>query len=214
MDKLGLHEPRQPRSQHTLERILSSSTAQIAEQSYDELTIAGIAARAQISVGGFYSRFQNKEALFTALQVRLGEETQDRLNDALSNDWSSTSLHDLLHFIVTNNAEIYKKYRGVLTVVHMRTRVLHTDGEEIREIQTYNNKIVAQLEILLLRKRQEINHRRPRLAIRTAIACMASMLRDAIVLNDTSLYPKPGDTRTITRRVTQVMYQYLAAAAP
>ncbi len=214
MDNLGLYQPRQSRSQQTLERILSASTAQIAVQSYDELTIAEIARHARISVGGFYSRFENKEALFTALQVRLGEETQSRIIDALNKDWSSTILHDLLLFIVSSNAEVYRKYRGVLTVVHMRTRVLHTDGEEIREIQTYNKKIVAQLEILLLKKREEINHRQPRMAIRTAVACMASMLRDAIVLNDTILYPEPADAGTITRRVTQVMYQYLAAAAP
>ena len=112
MDNIGLYQPRQSRSQQTLERILSASTAQIAVQSYDELTIAEIARHARISVGGFYSRFENKEALFTALQVRLGEETQSRIIDALNKDWSSTSLHDLLLFIVSSNAEVYVNTMG------------------------------------------------------------------------------------------------------
>ena len=212
MDSPGLREPRQSRSQQTLERILQSSTTLIAEQSYDEVTIAEIAARAQISVGGFYSRFHNKAALFSVLQQRLGQETQTRITAALADDWSSTSLHDLLTFIVSNNAELYEKYRGVLTVIHLRTRVLQP-RDEAGTRQVYNENIVAQLETLILMKREQIPYRRPRVAIRTAIACMTSMLRDAIVFNDTSLYPKPRDTRTIARRIAQVMYQYLTAAA-
>jgi AcrR family transcriptional regulator len=213
MDKQSLLEPKQSRSQQTLERILSSSTTLVAEQSYDELTIAEIAAHAQVSVGGFYSRFQNKEALFTTLQQRLGQETQSRMTDALAADWSASDLHDLLQFIVSNNAELYEKYRGVLTVVHLRTRVMQSRGEDNTLVKAYNQKLVGQLETLILMKRAEIAHRRPRTAIRTAIACMASMLRDAIVFGDTSLYPKPRDMQTITNRVAQVMYQYLATAS-
>ncbi len=213
MDNLGLREPRQSRSQQTLRRILQSSTALIAEQSYDEVTIAEIAKRAEISVGGFYSRFQNKEALLSVLQERLGQETQSRINAALAKEWSVTSLYDLLHFIVSNNAELYEKYRGVLTVIHLRTRVLDPRGEDGTR-RTYNRKLVAQLETLLLMKRDQIQHRRPRVAIRTAIACMTSMLRDAIVFNDTDLYPVPRNRKIITRHVAKVMHQYLAAAVP
>lgn len=211
MHQSGLREPRQSRSQQTLERILQSSTALIAEQSYDEVTIAEIAARAQISVGGFYSRFDNKAALLGTLCQRLGQETQSRIGTALANDWSSTSLLDLLQIIVFGNAEIYEKYRGVLTVVHLQTRVLRPGGEDSAR-QVYNKKIVAQLETLILRKREQIVHRRPRVACRIAVACMASMLRDAIVFNDRSLYPKPQDLRTVSRHVARVMYQYLIAA--
>ena len=116
-----LHQPRQSRSQQTLERILRSGTTLIAEQSYDDVTIAEIAAQAKISVGGFYSRFRNKEALLNALQIRLAEETQDRIRICLAKDWSSKNFFDLLQFIVSNNAELYDKYRGVLTVIHVKS---------------------------------------------------------------------------------------------
>ena len=78
MDTTGLRTPQQSRSRLTLERILSSSTALITEKSYEEVSIAEIAERARISVGGFYSRFENKEALFGTLLHRLGQETDDR----------------------------------------------------------------------------------------------------------------------------------------
>ena len=213
MDELGLREPRQSRSQQTLARILASGTSLIAEQSYDDLTIAEIAERAEISVGGFYSRFENKEALFSTLQNRLAQETQDRLSAARKQDWSATGLYELLFFIVLGNAELYEKYRGVLTVVHLRTHGLGSPDDD-RARSAYNQDIVTKLEALLLLKREEVQRRRPRVAIRTAIACMTSMLKDAIVFEETSLYPAPGDIRTIARRVAQMMYQYLVTETP
>ena len=142
MDQQDLHIPRQSRSKQTLERILSSGTILIAEQSYDEVTVAEIAARAQISVGGFYSRFRNKEALFNKLKERLGQETQGKMAAALARDWSSSSLHDLLLHVVTGNAELYEKYRGVLTVIHLGTRVLHPDGDDSAR-QAYNDSVMV-----------------------------------------------------------------------
>ena len=209
METAGIRHPKQTRSEHTLERILRSGTALIEERSYDEVTIADIAARADISVGGFYSRFSNKEALFSALQLRLGEETESRAAAALAEDWSSTSLLELVRVIVAGNVELYRKYRGVLTVVHLRTRVLRDDDEQ-QSITAHNERLVGQLTALMLKKRTEITHQKARQAIRVAIACMSSMLRDAIVFNDTSLYPEPKDHRVITRVVAQVMYRYLA----
>jgi len=189
-----------------------SSTRLVSKRSYNDLTIAEITSEAEISVGAFYSRFQNKEALFNKLRECLGQETQNRINTALAIDWSEISLHELLLYVVTNNVELYEKYRGVLMAIYLNTRVFQAHRDD--ELIAYNLKIVSQIETLLLMKRDELHHRQPRVAIRTAVACMASMLRDAIVFNDRSLYPKPQDTATVIRQVTRIMHQFLAAEAP
>lgn len=211
-DVQGIRRPRQPRSEQTLERILGAGTALISERSYDALTISDIARRAEISVGGFYSRFRNKEALFEALQKQLAEETESRLANALATDWSGVSLLELLEAIVTGNVELYRKYRGVLIAVHVNARVLNDDGSR-EEREAYNARLVADLEKLLLRKRDEIGHAKARPAIRVAIACMSSMLRDAIVFEDHSLFPDSGDERGIARSVSNVMCAYLRGEA-
>lgn len=217
MNTQGLRIPTQSRSQQTLERILNSSRELIAEQSYDEVTIAQIAKRAAISVGGFYSRFENKEALFSALQENLATETQSRIVDAQAMDWSSKNLLDLLHYIVSGNADLYEKYRGVLTVVHLRTRIMQVESPTDQSDQarlSYNNKIISQLEDLILIKREQIRHKQPKVAIRTVIACMTSMLRDAIVFQDRSLYPGTKNKQAVIRQVSMVMYHYLTAGNP
>ncbi|MGI9289046.1 MAG: TetR/AcrR family transcriptional regulator [Pseudomonadales bacterium] len=208
----GLRKPTQSRSEETLKRILQAGTSLVAERSYDDVTIMDISTRAQISVGGFYARFQNKEALLNALQQKLAEETQSELTAALSQDWTAKRLSDLIDTVVAGNAALYEKYRGVLQAVHLKTRVLQ-DSDELNEVAKYNEVLVRQLEDLLLKKRDEINHRHPKVAIRVAVACMSSMLRDAIVFQQSALYPKPADRRTITRSVAQVMHQYLVGAS-
>ena len=164
-----MREPQQSRSQNTLHRILSSGTALIAEQSYDAVTIADIARRAKISVGGFYARFKNKEALFKVLQEQFAQETQMLISQALEKDWTERSLSDLLQLMVSSNAELYEKYRGVLVVVHLKTRTLATP-EDSASLRDYNRKLIAQLESLILLKRDEIQHRQAGVAVRTAIA--------------------------------------------
>lgn len=211
MEYPSIRKPTQVRSQQTLERIILSSTRLISNRSYDDVTIADITAAAEISVGAFYARFRNKGALFGMLRESLAQETQSRISDALATDWSGVGLHDLLLNIVANNAELYEKYRGVLAAIYLKTR--ESDSGKSDELLHYNQKIASQIETLLLLKRDELCHARPRVAIRIAIACMTSMLRDAIVFNDRSFYPKPRDTATISRHVTRVVYQYLATEA-
>lgn len=213
MTHVDIRAPQQTRSRQTLERILSSSTVLVAEKSYADVSIAEITRKASVSVGAFYSRFKNKEALFVALQGRLGEETQERLRAAMNRDWAKSSLQKLLRHVVENNVELYEKYRGVLAAIHLQTRVLRPVGADAAR-RSYNDKLVSQIEELILKKRNEVVHHQPRVAIRVAIACMSAMLRDAIVFGDTSLYPKPGDPGTVTRQVTEVMYRHLAAATP
>jgi len=208
MSTIGHRAPQQARSQQTLERILASSTSLMSKKSYEDVSIAEIAEHARISVGGFYTRFENKDALFGTLLNRLGRETDDKIETALARNWSKKSLHDLLHFIVANNAELYEKYRGILIVVHVRTRLMQTHDDDAH--RAYNEHIVTRIENLLLRKRDEISGRQPRVAIRLAIACMSAMLRDAIVFGDTRLYPKPGGRATVARHVANIVHTYLA----
>ena len=209
MDSKTFRVPQQSRSQQTLERILASSTALIADKPYDSVSIAEIASSARVSVGGFYSRFENKEALLSALQSRFVGETQERIESTLARDLSYASLQELLRFIVSNNVELYEKYRGVLTDVFIRTRVLVS--QENMELSGHNKNVVKGLEELILRKRDDIPSSQPRVAIRMAIACMTAMLRDAIVFGDRSFYPKPKNASVVSRHVARVMYHHLIA---
>jgi AcrR family transcriptional regulator len=83
--------PVQERSQETVARILAATTALLARGiAIETLTTAHIAAEAQLSVGGLYRFFPDKQAIVDAIAVRHMEIFQDQLAAGLMADFPAT----------------------------------------------------------------------------------------------------------------------------
>src|SRR6185369_9416131 len=82
------HPPRQSRSQETLDRILDAAEGVLADKSFSEATLAEIVDRAGVTVGAFYRRFPDKDALLHHLDERFFSEMHGRAEDLLDpNRW-------------------------------------------------------------------------------------------------------------------------------
>src|SRR5512138_2072181 len=62
--------PQQARSQKTLERLLDAAEELIAERGVSSVTVSEVVRRAGSSVGAFYARFPDKDALLATLHER------------------------------------------------------------------------------------------------------------------------------------------------
>ncbi len=62
--------PQQARSRRTRDRILEAAVACFEERGYDETPITAIAKRAKISVGSFYTYFEEKQSILLELVDR------------------------------------------------------------------------------------------------------------------------------------------------
>lgn len=81
-------QPKQERSQATVEAILTATTHILTENGYDQLTTNRVAERAGVSIGSLYQYFPNKKALIFALaehhaneMVRLAQYHLEGLNN-------------------------------------------------------------------------------------------------------------------------------------
>lgn len=74
----------QARSRATVERILDSASALIAEQGPDAVTMTEIARRAQVVIGSLYQYFADRSAIHRALLVRHHLEVREMLTGYLS----------------------------------------------------------------------------------------------------------------------------------
>ncbi|WNZ43607.1 TetR/AcrR family transcriptional regulator [Leptolyngbya boryana CZ1] len=81
-------QPKQERSQVTVEAILSATAHILTENGYDHLTTNRVAERAGVSIGSLYQYFPNKEALIFALaehhaneMVQLAKQHLEGLSD-------------------------------------------------------------------------------------------------------------------------------------
>lgn len=62
--------PIQPRSQHTLQKVLDAASSLLSQVPLEELTTTRIAAQAGISIGSFYRFFPDKQSIIDAVAVR------------------------------------------------------------------------------------------------------------------------------------------------
>src|SRR6476646_7522024 len=76
-------EPRTPRGERTLRKILDAAREEVCERGFSDSSIVGITQRAGVALGTFYTYFESKEALFQALVRDMSAQVRDEVGPAL-----------------------------------------------------------------------------------------------------------------------------------
>jgi AcrR family transcriptional regulator len=118
----GVIPARQVRSREAQQRLLQAGEAVFARMGYDGAHVSDIAAAANVSIGSFYRRFRDKEALFHALQIEF-------VNRALFNidqffdmpKWRDAAPGDLVYTLVRNTARAIERRAGFFRALFQRS---------------------------------------------------------------------------------------------
>jgi len=119
-------EPRQARSQRTMDAFLDAAEALLEARPYHEIAITTIIARAGSSAGAFYARFPDKQALLHALHERVAEravETVERMlapPPAVADDDGTrarAAARRTARQLVESLVRGHRRHRGVLRAV-------------------------------------------------------------------------------------------------
>lgn len=107
--------PQQARSQKTLERLLDAAEELIAERGVASVTISEVVRRAGSSVGAFYARFPDKDALLATLHERSCAEALATAELALDpKRWESADFASAVFEIVKFAGVLYRERRGIV----------------------------------------------------------------------------------------------------
>src|SRR3954464_12195673 len=107
--------PRQARSQMTLDRILDAAERVLDEKSFTEATVAEIMERAGVTVGAFYRRFPDKDALLHHLDERFFAELHRRADEVLTPDrWPERRARPIIEEFAVQAVDVYSTRRGLL----------------------------------------------------------------------------------------------------
>src|SRR3982751_1652117 len=107
--------PQQTRSQETLDRILDAAERVLEEKAFGEATLAEIMERAGVTVGAFYRRFADKDALLHHLDERFFAELHRRADDVLDPaKWRDASARDIIDVFSRQAVEVYSARRGLM----------------------------------------------------------------------------------------------------
>ena len=174
--------PRQARSQQTLDRILDAAEQLVSEKGFDDTPVAEIARRADSSVGSFYSRFPDKDALLGALNERFLAQAIATADAALDPaQWQETSIEEIAAAVVRFLVEIHREQRGLLRAFAQRMRV---DPEFQARRERLAQHIATGLSSLLLAHRAEIQHVDAQRAVGFALTMVFGSLEHTILFGE------------------------------
>jgi AcrR family transcriptional regulator len=168
----------------TLHRILDAAERVLEEKSFTEATVAEIMEGAGVTVGAFYRRFPDKDALLHLLDERFFSEMKERGDTVLDpSRWNGASISDILIELARVAVETYRARRGVARGLFLRARVdpvIQATGREM------NAHFIARLRELLLdpARRAQIAHPDPERAVALGFMMFFGALRETTVFGE------------------------------
>lgn len=205
--RADLRTPQQARSRATLDRLLAAAAALLAERRFEEASVAQIVARAGSSVGAFYARFRDKQALLQHLDERLFEGGRALWDSWLEPArWRDVPAAEIVGQLVTLLVRKRRQNRGLLRALALYTR----SGADTRFLQRaagLSEHVLGRLSELLVARRSEIGHPQPLLAIRTGLFMVDAAVREAVLFDEVA-YARLSDAR-LAAQLTRAYLAYL-----
>ncbi len=206
-----IRPPRQARSQETLDRILDAAEAILEEKGFDAASVAEIALRAGSSVGAFYARFPDKQALLHALHERFTAEalaTADVAFDPAR--WMGASVPEIVQRIVAFLVDIHRARRGLLRALVLATVVDETFRARAHRLLLHVRDGLAKLLV----KRPEIRHPDPERAVAFGLWQLLASLEHATLLPEEAASLRRIPERAFPAELARAYLAYLGVRAP
>ena len=117
----AVREPQQGRSRASFERMLVAAEELMAERGTDDFTLNDVGKRGKVSIGSIYCRFDSKDDLVRAVQVRVLDRVsseQLRLIDEAREQ--AKDLDVLVEMLVEATAETLRRFAAVMRPFMLR----------------------------------------------------------------------------------------------
>ena len=201
--------PQQSRSQETLDRILDAAEQVLAEKAFGEATLAEIMERAGVTVGAFYRRYPDKNALLRHLDERFFGEMLAKAEQFFDPaKWGGASAREIIDEFAREAVEVYTARRGLLRSLFLRARA---DTVLQQSALNVNAQFIARLREMLLPRVAEMTHPDPERGIELGFMMMIGALRELVVFGE--IWPSPpAHTLALAAEVSRMYCGYLGIA--
>ena len=201
-----IQQPQQTRSLETMNLILDAADQILELKNFEELTIAEVVHRAGTSVGAFYGRFKDKEALLQTLDERFFQEFEKAVITLQApKKWAEMPISSIVEDVTKLIVQTYSNKKGVLRSLNLKSRLTGDSSFKKRE-QSAWNELFPQFQIALLSHQREISHPNPRLAIRLGFQQMFYSAREILLWEPL----RESVTYTSEELVSELTRAYLA----
>ena len=171
---------KQQRSQDTQRNLMSAVHYCLQSKFFEHISIKELCDYADVSVGTFYRRFKNKEALLPLLYQDFGQDLIKWIDTLALNQY--TSLSQAVKGITQQTHEFFMANRSLFRTIHLNSR-LHSNlvaGEALVD----RREVYRRIAQILLRFSDEISAQDKKSAVNMVIFAMIAALLDKV------LYPQ------------------------
>ncbi len=204
--------PQQARSEQTRRRLLDAAEQLIEEKGHADASVPEIARRAGSSVGGFYARFRDKDALFRALEERFFRELYDRL-DAIANParWQDASLAEIVRPSVEELVSTFQARAALIRCFLVRAG---SHGETFEDGLRFRRDVATRFVALADRRRDEIKHPDPELAVDLGVQLAFGLMQQAVILGEVRAAGRVLGAAELVDEITRNFLTYLGLEPP
>ena len=181
---------KQDRSRDTQDRILRATKELLENELFESISIRRIIERADTSIGSFYARFRDKDALLPVLYAEYEEQLERHLRRLRESTAKVKSLEQLVELIVQHFIDIRGEIPNLSRALYeyvMRS----PDSAEALSIGAERGRQYAFVIDAILKFRNKITHPNPRRAAELGFYFMVVVCRNRI------LYPAAPQTRML-----------------
>ncbi|MEM7203005.1 MAG: helix-turn-helix domain-containing protein [Planctomycetota bacterium] len=202
----------QPRAEKTAQRLLEAAHELFAKGVLEEVSVAEIARRAGVSVGGFYGRFRSKADLSRAVAEAMAERLLAMVDAALEPE--ETAGLSAGAIIRRYAAALVAGFGGDDRDALRRVTLLARSDRDLptsTAIRALNARVQERLADALLNSPDSIDHDDPRRAIAFADLALSAAAREALLHGGTGLR---FDRRALVDELTALGCGYLRISPP
>ena len=204
---------RQERSRRTADRIVAAALDLLGSHTVDQLAVAEIAARAGVSVGGFYARFPGKEALFHYLNVEVIERVVSRARELLAPAAvAGLDARAVIHRFVDMAVRSFREHRRVLQQVSLRSRTSQ-DSSFRERVLALNVELHDLFRSALREKLAGIRHPDPERAMDVALTAVSGAMREYVLFAEYRPQFEPIDDERLIAELVDLFCSYLRIEA-
>jgi len=210
----SVRAPQQARSRATLDRFLAATLELLAERRFEDAPVAEIARRARASVGAFYARFADKDALMAHVNQSLFEGGRARWDALLASErWHGRGAAEIVEEVVATIIRKRRAHKGLLRALALYARSRPTPGF-LDQAAALNRHVHGRLCALLLERRRELGHPDPERAIGFGLLMVDGATRDLILFDELAPLPRKPSDAALARELTRAWLAYLGVHKP
>ena len=208
MHRLDTHrQPRQSRSQASLERMLAAAESEMAARGDDEFALTDVAKAGKVSIGSIYCRFPSKDALIQAVQQRVSLRIQERQRTLITRIALDTdSLPAFVSRLVDEFADSLREFAPIMRPMMQRAArdpVVSKLGKDSHAM------VLADVTKAVLRYRDSIPHPDPERAVQSSFNMVYATVARALSLGSTEESADGGPWETLKQDLAHMFTSFL-----